>query len=61
MYEAIHRCGLVNHTRMFYQIRAPLDLVIANQPSHYVSICDFPIPGPILYLNMGDPHFIQNQ
>ena len=27
-----------------------LELVIANQPSHYVSIWDFLIPGPILYL-----------
>ncbi len=44
--------GLVsraNHATVFYQKRAPLELVIANQPSHYVSIWDFLISGPILY------------
>ena len=30
----------VNHTTVFYQIRTPLELVIANQPCHYASIWD---------------------
>ena len=35
----------------YEHLRTPYELVIAYQPSHYVSIWDFLIPCPILYLN----------